>query len=251
MKAFHPVVALGLVALGSAVPGALVPACAAPINYAFNLSAENNSGVSGSGTLALDGTQLTVTLTAAGLTPNQLHPSHIHGLLGAAAPGTTLAPPSADANGDGFVEKTEGAPYEGPPLFDLPPSGTRNGYGRASATGTLSFTQTFDLTNTSLYDPDGLGLTGLTVNDIEGLTGGNTVPFVDRLVELHGLLVPAGIDGTTGTPGTLVYDQEMPVAAGRIALASTAVPEPGTIALLGCAVALLAAARQRPVRVRA
>ena len=148
------------------------------------------------------------------------------------------------------MEKAEGAPYEGPPLFDLPPSGTRNGYGRASAAGTLSFTQTFALTNTSLYDPDGLGLTGLTFNDIMGLTGGSTVPLVDRLVELHGLLVPAGIDGTASTPGTLVYDQEMPVAAGRITLASTAVPEPGTLAVLSSAVAVFAAARRRAVRAR-
>jgi hypothetical protein len=238
MKAFLPAATLGLVALG-----ALASAHAAPINYTFALSAENNSGVSGSGTIALDGTLATITINATGLAANQAHPSHIHGLLGTAAPQTTIAPPSADANADGFVEKTEGAPFEGPPVFDLPPSGVPGAYSTAPG-GVLSFTQTYDFANAGLYDPDKLGLT-LTVADIQGLTGGNTVPLVDRLVELHGLFVPAGVDGTTGTPGTLAYDREMPVAAGRIQLATTAVPEPGTLLLLGSGIAGLAMVRRR------
>lgn len=240
MRLLLPAATLGLVALG-----VLVPVRAAPINYIFALAPENNSGVSGSGTIALDGTLATVSLTAAGLVPNQAHPSHIHGLLGAAAPGTTVAPPSADANRDGFVEKTEGAPFEGPPIYDLPPSGVPGAYSTAPG-GSIAFTQTYDLANPALYDPDKLGLT-LTLADIEGLTGGNTVPLADRLVELHGLFVPAGVDGTTGPTGTLVYDREMPVAAGRIQLAATAVPEPGTLLLLGGGMALFAAVRRRAV----
>ena len=90
----------------------------------------------------------------------------------------------------------------------------------------------------------------LSLQDIEGTTGGNTIPLVDRLVEIHGLAnVPASaaaINGTVVPPETsFVYDPEMPVAAGRIQLV---VPEPGTLALLGGALTAFSAARRRRVR---
>jgi PEP-CTERM motif len=230
--------------------GAVAPAtCAAPIDYTFTLVPQNNSGVTGSGTMVLNGTSLTVSLTATGLVANEIHPSHIHGLLGSAAPGTALPPPSADTNHDGFIEAPEGEVFEGPPIFDLPPSGTRAGYSTAPG-GTISFTQTYDLTNASLYDPNNMGLS-LTLADIEGTTGGNTIPLVDRLVEIHGLVVPASaaaVDAIPAPAGTLVYDPEMPVAAGLIQLAVTTVPEPNTLALLAAGVTGFAVLRRRRPR---
>jgi hypothetical protein len=180
--------------------------------------------------------------------PNAIHASHIHGLLGSAAPNTTLPPPNADTNHDGFIEP-EGEVFAGPPIFDLPPSGTRNGYSTAPS-GIISFTQTYDLTNMSLYDPNNMGLS-LSLADIEGTTGGNTIPLIDRLVEIHGWIVPdsaAAVDGISAPPGTLVYDPEMPVAAGLIQLAVTTVPEPNTLALLAAGVTAFGVLRRRRPR---
>lgn len=240
MRALVPIAALGLAALGVLAPSAR----AAPIDYVFTLAPANGSGVTGSGTMTLDGTLLTMNVTATGLVAGQIHPMHIHGLLGAAAPATQPAPPSADTNHDGFVESPEGAVFSGPPIFDLPATGTPGGYSNAPG-GTISFTQTYDLANSALYDPMHMGL-NLTLADIEGTTGGNTVPLVDRLVEIHGLAnVPGSaalLNGTPAQPGTIVYDPGMPVAAGMI---RTAVPEPASVLLLGGAAAAVAGLRRR------
>ncbi|MBV8096088.1 MAG: PEP-CTERM sorting domain-containing protein [Acetobacteraceae bacterium] len=137
--------------------------------------------------------------------------------------------------------------FEGPPIYDLPPSGTPGGYSTAPG-GVISFAQTYDLESSAFYDPDHMGLS-LTLADIEGTTGGNTIPLVDRLIEVHGLdNVPASaaaLNGTILPPGTTGYDPEMPIAAGLIQLAATAVPEPSTLALLAAAIGALAAVRRR------
>ena len=156
--------------------------------------------------------------------------SHIHGLLGPNAPNTAPPPPAADTDKDGFVETPEATPFAGPPIFDLPQTLSPKAYSTAPG-GVINFTQTYNITDTSLYDPLGLGLS-LTPADILGLTGGNTTPLVDRIVELHGMNVPVGVGA--GTPyevhGQGGYIAEVPVAGGLIRLA--AVPEPGTLLTL-------------------
>jgi MYXO-CTERM domain-containing protein len=216
-------------------------------SYQVVLTAENGSGVSGVADFTLNGNLLTLSLSASGLTPNQVHMDHLHGLLGAAAPSTMPAPPSADVNGDGYVESAEAAPFTGPPLFGTPQQVSPIVYPVASSLGTISYTQTYDITDTSLYDPDMMGLV-LTPSDILGLTGGSTVPLVDRIFELHGEFVPAGVDGTPNQLNGFGYDPDMPVAGGMLKLISTTstdVAEPWSFALLGTGVLGLAWGRRR------
>ena len=71
----------------------------------------NGSGASGTATLVRQGTQLTTTINSSGLTPGQPHAQHIHGMAQAISECPSLA---ADANADGLINTTEGAPFYGP-----------------------------------------------------------------------------------------------------------------------------------------
>ena len=224
------------------------PAAAAPISYVATLLPENGSGVSGSAQLTLNGDLLTVHISATGLVPDQIHMSHIHGLLGAQAPQTTLPPPGADTDHDGYIESLnmEAAPYSGPPIFDLPQTLSPKAYSTAPG-GVIDFTQTYNVTDTSLYDQTHLGLS-LTPADILGITGGNTVPLIDRIIELHGENVPAGVgDGTMGeVHGQGGYIADVPVAGGLIRLTTTTIPEPGSVAIMLTGLLGLGARRTYP-----
>ena len=69
----------------------------------------------------------------------------------------------------------------------------------AIAAGTSSFK------TAKLLSANGLAPSNLTLADILGVTGGNTVPLVDRLVEVHGLAnVPASVDGVPETDDSTV-----------------------------------------------
>ena len=226
-----------LIGLGQARAGTIY-------NYQANLIPENHSGVTGLALFTLNGNLLTMRLQASGLTPNQIHMDHLHGLLGTAAPATTLPPPSADINHDGYIESAEAAPFAGPPLFGTPMSITPLTYPVATAAGTISYTETYDITDGALYDPDHLGLS-LTPADILGLTGGNTVPLIDRIFELHGEIVPAGIDGTPDQGNGFGYHPDMPVAGARLVLLASAVPEPWSLGLICIGIAGLVGLRRR------
>ena len=195
------------------------PACAAPMYYVANLTPLNNSGVFATFNLTVDGNNLTVTETATGLEANMPHPQHIHGLLGAAAPMTALATPASDTDGDGFVELAEGQVSYGPILLDLssPPGGAVADFPTAPG-GTISFTQTYNLADPTIFDA------GFSATDL--------LPLTNREIVIHGMTVAAGIGA--GTPGevngTGGYLATLPVADGLIRAVAT--PEPASIALL-------------------
>ncbi len=206
----------GACALAASLIG---PANATPMTFVADLTPLNNSGVFAHFTLVLNGDMLTVTEHATGLEPNEPHPQHIHGLLGAAAPDTMLASPADDTDHDGYIELAEGQMSYGPILLSLtsPPGGALNNFPTAPG-GVINFTQTYDLADSSIFPG--------------GISASDLFPLTDREIVIHGMTVPDGAGaGTPGeVDGTGGYKAVLPVADGFIRAAS--VPEPASFALL-------------------
>ena len=172
--------------------------------FTTDFTALNNSGVSGGTAIVLDKMSHTVTVEvdATGLTPNQVHPQHIHGFFDDSdSKSPTLA---QDADHDGFVELAEGQTTYGPILLDLSlmpqlsanddgTPATQGAFPTADANGNLHYNQTFHF---DFADPNSMAI----FNSIENLT--------QKEVVLHGETVAAGSGaGTnpvkwTGRPAT-------------------------------------------------
>lgn len=223
----------------------LAPAAApAAILYRADLGQVNASGASGFIDFSLDGNLLSVDLEATGLADGP-HFLHIHGLD--AAPGVpinTIAPPpplppNGDANRNGVVSTDEAKAAIGGVILSLAPHepGTSAELsGVASTGGALSFTATYDL-STDIYEPN--------------YSRADLLPLDLRVFDMHGGIVPQGIvpDGTTLAPG--LFDPNLPIAAGKIALVGGAVPEPASWALMIAGFGLVGATlRQRRSTVR-
>jgi hypothetical protein len=181
---------LGAVAAGAAL--ALLPATAASAqsdSLSTGLRPLNGSGTSGSATVDISGSEVTVTVTTNGASPEQPHAQHIH--IG----GNNVCPTSAaDTDGDGFISTPEGQPAYGAVQVSLTTEGDTSAesavavdrFPVADASGTVSYSRTFDLPS------------GVTADDVR-----------------NGVIVQHGIADTSLGEDPAAYDgPDSPLMAG-------------------------------------
>ncbi|MGH8254909.1 MAG: PEP-CTERM sorting domain-containing protein [Steroidobacteraceae bacterium] len=203
-------------------------AVASPMYFVAHTTPANSSGVYGTFDLTLNGNMLTMTEYATGLEPNELHVQHIHGILPPDQASTMVTSAADDTNHDGYVSFTEGLPVYGPILIPLtsPPGGALGDYPTAP-NGTISLTQTYDLTNPADF--------------ASGIDESDLFPLTDRVIVIHGMTAGSNyvpnVPADDPSPGTN-YVPTLPVSEGMIVTANSdfqPVPEPGSFALLGTA----------------
>jgi hypothetical protein len=111
-------------------------------HYTATLSSLNSSGVTGTVEMALSGDEMDVTISLAGLTPNQPHMQHIHGAHGTLA----TCPTPASANADGIITLAAGTPAYGPVALPFEPTPT------ADASGKITWSRTLRLLPDDIYN---------------------------------------------------------------------------------------------------
>lgn len=141
-------------ALSAAVPAAAHAGGSGAHTYQVDLKQLNQSGAHGTAMLTVDGTKLTVKITASGLVPGQPHAQHIHG----STDGHDFHCPDAgaDKNHDGIVTTAEGMPDYGDINISLTTKGdTSKASGLAvdrmpvaEKDGTLSYERTITVSQT-------------------------------------------------------------------------------------------------------
>lgn len=182
--------------------------------WRVDLTALNSSGVDATAILAMntedDGTSyLNVAISGTGLTPNQTHVQHVHGLFDENGnPIDSVSPTIAnDTDRDGLVEVLEGVSSYGDVLLSLSSDGMMP---MADASGRVSFIENYELGDDSnFFSP--VTMTDYTADDI--------MPLALREVVLHGVEIPDGIgEGTGGEAngGVNGYLPILPAAAGEI-----------------------------------
>jgi hypothetical protein len=206
MFAVVPVVAVLMPAVASAASGGLFAADLKPIPH--QASADGGSNVTGHAAMRLNGRMLTVDLTASGLTPNEPHAMHIHGLLDRV---NECPPASADVNTgdpidpatvvegtpDGLLSLDEGAPFYGPIDVSFTTSGD------TSAGSGLS------LERMPIADANGRVAYHRTIEVPKGVAKNLT-----RLhIVLHGADLPADDDASSLSS---LFEATLPVACGTI-----------------------------------
>jgi hypothetical protein len=115
-----------------------------------DLTEQNDSGATATATVTMSGGEMTVEIDGSGFTPGEApHAQHIHGVVGQ---NNTCPTMEQDANGDGFVNTSEGQATYGPILVSLTTEGGMDAMAdalavdrmpTADANGELSYSRTF------------------------------------------------------------------------------------------------------------
>lgn len=180
-----------------------------------SLNSANNEGrpVTGTArfTVSEDDDTFTASIDASGLFPSVAHAQHIHA--------STACPTMADdANGDGFLDVTEGLPSYGAILVpldgDLSAQATgADGFPVASATGSIDYDQSADLSDIladlRATDPD-------TTDAVIKLGAGGNLDLAGRHVVLHGIDPSVQLPNTVASIAGLPSVATLPVACGTI-----------------------------------
>lgn len=176
---------------GPAAPesAAVLEAAAQTDTFVALLTPANDSGVLGAALVHFDEEQgdVTIAVRASGLTPNEVHPQHIHGFEDDRP---SLIPTIAlDQDLDGFVEGPEAGPVYGPVLLAATASGevsrevVSEDFPRADENGNLTFIQTYDFDLSNADD-------AFVFEELQDR-------LVGRLFQIHGLeLKPGEGEGT-------------------------------------------------------
>ncbi len=198
--------------------GAVTVAVAAPVvaaapgSFSVSLSpiphdpaADGGSNVTSSSTLSLQGTRLTVNLTASGLSPNLPHLIHIHGVLQARneCPRLAADKPKNGGDGNGLIDTLEGLPAYGPILVTF------------STSGDTSAAAGFNLSTASFSDAAG----NLTYSRTFKIPQKIASDLSDLHVVIHGLDLNGNhaYDGVESSLGMgIPLEAELPVACGPI-----------------------------------
>ncbi len=158
--------------------------------YEADLMPLNNSGVTGTARFMVVNGELQVRVHAKGLTPNMVHPQHIHG-FGVPTMKDAVCPPMSAAGPDQLLTLEEGFPFYGAVLVPLdsnleaPMPGS---FPMANRAGVLNYNQ----------------MTSLPIMTTMGSATASMLDLEQRAVVLHGMFV----DGT--------YVATLPVACGEI-----------------------------------
>jgi hypothetical protein len=222
--------------------------------FVADLDALNNSGVDGFALIntKADGS-VTVNVVAEGLEANQEHAQQIHGFAdGKDSVGPTIA---QDADGDGFVESSEGESAYGQSLFDLTSksggssadgstSGNDHDAGEGSSSADNSapgdHASSSDAAASGASDGQAAGTTAAMADSTEHasasvgenpfsethtFTGQEATALLDKLGQFDGnefVLFGQSVDAKAGAgtegevDGTAGFKDELPVASGEI-----------------------------------
>ena len=152
----------------------------------------------GNATITLQGDDVTVSINMAGVTAADTHAQHIH--AGPRCPG-----PSADVNGDSFLDVIEGLPAYGPILVNLDSDLSSNAAGMFPVAGGSG------VNNPSSYVYSATGSRAHIQAEIQ-----TALKLGTRHVVIHGIDPTSGLPETVATLDGLTREATLPVACGEL-----------------------------------